>query len=91
MRVLLVRPHLSIERHLAAVLEGSFGGAIDAPRLIYMKLKANRLRDHLDVVELIKAGVDRVACRSYLEANASDFLELFDRYALEAAADQTAE
>ena len=79
------------EVHLAAVLEGSFGAAIDAPRLIYMKLKANRLRDQLDVVELIKAGVDRDACRSYLQTNAPDLVELFDRYAQQAATEQTNE
>jgi hypothetical protein len=76
------------EAHLAAALEGSFGGAIDAPRLIYMKLKANRLRDQLDVVELIKAGIDREAARSYLEAHANHLIELFDRYARQAAAEQ---
>jgi hypothetical protein len=79
------------EAHLAAVLEGSFGAAIDAPRLLYMKLKANRLRDQLDVVELIKAGVDRDACRAYLQAHAQDLVELFDRYARQAAAEQTNE
>ena len=76
------------EAHLAAVLEASFGAAIDAPRLIYMKLKANRLRDQLDVVELIKAGVDRDACRSYLQTHASELVGLFDRYARQAAAEQ---
>ena len=79
------------ESHLAAVLEGNFGAAIDAPRLIYMKLKANRLRDQLDVVELIKAGIDRDACRTYLQTYAQDLVELFDRYARQAAADQTNE
>ena len=79
------------ESHLAEALEGSFGGAIDAPRLIFMKLTANRLRDQLDVVELIKAGVDRDACRSYLHAHAQDLIELFDRYARQAAAEQTNE
>lgn len=79
------------ETHLAEALEGSFGAALDAPRLIYMKLKANRLRDQLDVVELVKAGVDRDACRSYLMKNARDLVELFDRYARQAAAEQTNE
>jgi hypothetical protein len=79
------------EPHLSAALDGNFGGAIDAPRLIYMKLRANRLRDQLDVIELIKAGVDREACRSYLEANAPDLGALFERYLRQAAADQTSE
>lgn len=76
------------ESHLGAVLEGSFGAAIDAPRLIYMKLKANRLRDQLDVVELVKAGVDREQCRSYLVAHAQPLLELFDKYVRQAATEQ---
>lgn len=56
-----------------------------------MKLRANRKRDQLDVVELIKAGVDRDACRSYLEANAAELVPLFDRYVRQAAAEQTNE
>ncbi len=79
------------ESHLAAALEGSFGKAIDAARRIYMKLKANRLRDQLDVVELIKAGVDRAQCRSYLVEHASSLVELFDRYAGQAATEQADE
>jgi hypothetical protein len=79
------------EPHLSAALDGAFGGAIDAPRLIYMKLKANRLRDQLDVVELVKAGVDRDACRSYLEANAPELGSLFDKYMRQAAAEQAGE
>lgn len=79
------------EAHLGAALEGSFGTVLDAPRLIYMKLKANRLRDQLDVVELIKAGVDRDSCRAYLEAHAPGLLDLFDKYARQAAVEQTNE
>jgi hypothetical protein len=79
------------EGHLAEVLEGSFGAAIDAPRLIYLKLMANRLRDQLDVVELIKAGVDRHASRAYLQTYAPGLVVLFDRYARQAAAEQTDE
>jgi hypothetical protein len=79
------------EAHLAAALDGSFGTVIDAPRLIYMKLKANRLRDQLDVVELVKAGVDREQCRSYLVAHAPPLVDLFDKYARQAAAEQVDE
>lgn len=81
----------SDETHLREALDSSFGDALDAPRLIYMKLKANRMRDQLDVVELIKAGVDRDSCRSYLEAHAHDLVALFDKYARQAAAEQTNE
>ncbi len=79
------------EPHLREALQNSFGNALDAPRLIYMKLRANRLRDQLDVVELIKAGVDRDASRMYLEAHAGDLVVLFDKYARQAAAEQTNE
>jgi hypothetical protein len=79
------------ESHLAAALEGTFGTAIDAPRLIYMKLRANRLRDQLDVVELIKAGIDRDAERTYLQTHAHELVELFDRHARQAALEQTNE
>lgn len=79
------------EPHLREALDGSFGGVLDAPRLIYMKLKANRLRDQLDVVELIKAGIARDECRSYLETHARDLVVLFDKYARQAAEDQANE
>jgi hypothetical protein len=78
--------------HISAQLcDGSFGTVLDAPRLIYMKLKANRLRDQLDVVELVKAGVERDACRTYLEAHAPHLVELFDKYSRQAAAEQADE
>ena len=79
------------ESHLGAVLDGAFGAVLDAPRLVYMKLKANRLRDQLDVVELVKAGIDRDACRSYLEVHANHLVALFDKYALQAASEQASE
>jgi hypothetical protein len=77
------------EAHLAAVLDGAFGTPIDAPRLIYMKLKANRMQDQADVVNLIKAGIDRDATRSYLETHASDLVGLFDRYLKQAALEES--
>lgn len=50
---------------------------IDA--LMYMKLVAQRRRDQLDVVELLRAGVDARRIRTYLEAWAPQTLELFER------------
>jgi hypothetical protein len=37
-----------------------------------------------DVVELLKAGVDRVACRDWLVANASALVPRFDELAAQA-------
>jgi hypothetical protein len=78
------------EGHLAAVLDGPMGVPIDAPRLIYMKLKANRMRDQVDVIELIKAGIDRDEVREYLEKNALQLVSSFDRCLAQAALEETA-
>ena len=51
--------------------------------LIHLKLKSPRLKDAADVIELLKAGIDRARCRGWLEANApaleSKFEELVER------------
>lgn len=54
--------------------------------LIYMKLVARRRRDQLDVVELVRVGVDVKGVRSYLQQYAGDLLPLFDELADEALA-----
>ncbi len=46
--------------------------------LIYMKLVAKRRQDLLDVVELIKAGVDLKCVRDYLGQYAGDLVALFE-------------
>jgi hypothetical protein len=46
--------------------------------LIYMKLVAKRRQDLLDVVKLIKAGVDLKQVRNYLKQYASDRVSLFE-------------
>jgi hypothetical protein len=66
------------EGFLAAALDADPGSMIDAPPLIYLKLKSPRLKDRADVVELIKAGVDVDRCRGYLSANAPRFVADFD-------------
>jgi len=43
-----------------------------------MKLKASRLRDRTDVVELIKRGLDVDACRTYLTTHAPAMVATFD-------------
>ncbi len=46
--------------------------------LIYMKLKAGRMRDQVDVIELLKAGADEGACRAWLGAHAPAMLPRFE-------------
>jgi len=66
------------EDHLAASLSATPGSSIDAPRLVYMKLKAGRLRDRGDIADLVNAGVDIDACRGYLATNAAEYLTDFE-------------
>lgn len=51
--------------------------------LIHLKLKSPRLKDAADVIELLKAGIDRARCRAWLATNASAlearFEELVER------------
>jgi len=56
---------------------------IDA--LIYMKLRARRRQDLLDVVELINAGADVRRVRQYLERYAKDLVLMFDGLVEEAS------
>lgn len=52
--------------------------------LIYMKLKAKRRQDLLDVVELVNAGIDVKRVRLYLEQYAGDLVPVFDELVDEA-------
>ena len=66
------------EGHLAEALAEPTNAIIDAARLVYMKLRASRLRDRTDVVELIKRGLDVGACRVYLVAHAPALIAAFE-------------
>jgi hypothetical protein len=66
------------EPFLAAALAAEPGSMIDAPPLIYMKLKSPRHKDRTDVIELVKGGVDVDACRAYLQTHAPAFVPAFD-------------
>ncbi len=66
------------EGFLAASLELEAGSILEAPPLVYMKLKSPRHRDRTDVIELIKAGLDVDRCRDYLLAHAPTFVSEFD-------------
>jgi len=76
------------EEHLAEALTEPPGSFVDAPRLVYMKLKASRLRDRGDVAGMINAGADVDACRSYLVAHAPDLVDAFDEVVRRAAAEE---
>lgn len=76
------------EAHLAAALVESPGDFLDAPRLVYMKLRAGRMRDKNDIVGLILAGVDVTACRGYLTAHAAELVPGFEKLVTQAAAEE---
>jgi len=66
------------EGFLASALEAPAGSMIEAPPLVYMKLKSPRHKDRTDVIELVKAGLDVDRCRDYLSAHAPSFVGDFD-------------
>lgn len=76
------------EGFLAEVLAQPPGSIMEAPPLVYMKLKTSRLKDRSDVVELIKASIDVDACRGYLEVHAPALVSGFDRLVATAAEEQ---
>ncbi|MDA1051863.1 MAG: hypothetical protein O3C40_15460 [Planctomycetota bacterium] len=69
-------PHMETVFEHAQVSDGLAVVPCDA--LIYMKLVANRRRDQLDVIELIRAGADCKSARSYLEQFASDLVPRYE-------------
>jgi hypothetical protein len=81
----------SLGKHLEATLSEplrSNGLAIvPIEVLIYMKLVAKRRKDQLDVVELLKGGVDLDKIRAYLQDYGADLVPLFDRLSTEAEAE----
>jgi hypothetical protein len=76
------------EDHLASALAAPMGSMIAAPQLVYMKLKSPRQKDRVDVIELIKAGVDLTACRGYLAQHAPDLATTFTALISQAAAEE---
>ena len=78
-------PHLEQALDQPQMSEGVAIVPIEA--LIYMKLVAQRRKDLLDVVELVKAGADVKRARAYLQQYASDLLPSFDELVTEALSD----
>lgn len=66
------------EAHLLAAVSTNAGTVLEVNALIYLKLKAHRLKDRVDVVELLKSGVDELAARAYLVAHAPALLPRFE-------------
>ncbi len=69
-------PQLEAVLDEPAVSEGLAVVPIEA--LIYMKLRARRRQDLLDVVKLIDAGADVRRVRLYLEQHAGNLVTMFD-------------
>lgn len=76
------------EEHLARALEAPMGSVIEAPQLVYLKLKSPRQKDRVDVIELVKAGIDIDACRKYLGTHAPDLVATFEDAVAKAAAEE---
>ena len=76
------------EDFLEAVLAQPPGSIMEAPPLVYMKLKASRLKDRADVVELIKASIDVEEVRRFLQAHAPEMVAAFDKLAAQAEAEE---
>ena len=51
---------------------------MEAAPLVYMKLKSPRRKDQVDVIEMIKGGIDAKHCREYLAAHAPALVAVFD-------------
>ena len=67
----------SDEAFLEDALAAAPGSIVEAAPLIYLKLKSPRAKDRVDVIELVKAGIDVDICRRYLQAHAPALLPLF--------------
>jgi hypothetical protein len=76
------------EDHLAAAFEAPMGSMIEAPQLVYLKLKSPRQKDRADVVELLKAGISIDSCRAYLTQHAPPLVPLFEDAVAKAAAEE---
>lgn len=76
------------EDFLEATLAAPPGTMMEAAPLVYMKLKSPRRKDQVDVIEMIKGGIDAKQCREYLGAHAPSLLPAFDESLAHAEAEQ---
>ena len=63
------------EAHLEQALSDTIASS---GALVYLKLKSPRSKDRVDVIEMIKAGMNTSETRAYLQDNAETFVERFD-------------
>jgi hypothetical protein len=76
------------EDFLTATLDAEPGSMIDAPPLVYLKLKSPRHKDRTDVIELVKSGLDVDGCRQYLARHAPAFVDDFEEAVARARAEE---
>lgn len=76
------------EPFLEAALAAPPGSVLEAAPLIYMKLKSPRRKDRVDVVEMIKGGIDTKQCRQYLATHTPSYVAGFDECIADAEAEQ---
>jgi hypothetical protein len=76
------------EDFLEATLAAPPGSMMEAAPLVYMKLKSPRRKDQVDVIEMIKGGIDTKQCREFLTAHAPAFVAAFDESVAQAEAEQ---
>ena len=75
------------EGFLEATLAAPPGSMMEAAPLVYMKLKSPRRKDQVDVIEMIKGGIDTKTCREYLATHAPQFVAVFDETIVQAEAE----
>jgi hypothetical protein len=83
----LLSPEAS-EDFLEATLAAPPGTMMEAAPLVYMKLKSPRRKDQVDVIEMIKGGIDTKRCREYLIAHAPALVDAFDESVVQAETEQ---
>ena len=76
------------EPFLEAALAAPPGTMIEVAPLVYLKLKSPRRKDQVDVIELIKSGIDTKGCGKYLAAYAPAFLYAFEECVTRAETEQ---
>jgi hypothetical protein len=76
------------EPFLEETLAAPPGSVVEAAPLVYMKLKSPRRKDRVDVIELIKGGIDFQQCRTYLAAHAPSLVPALDQCLADAEAEQ---
>ena len=76
------------EAFLEDSLAADPGTVMEAAPLVYLKLRSPRRKDQVDVIEMIKGGIDTKRCREYLAAHAPPLLEAFDECLAQAEAEQ---